>query len=144
MRKALPSVWGMLRCRTFGWETICILAHKCLPEVRFWKDKTVARIYKDRYYESLHLTMSSHEFFDTFICQKMEKALLIQMHMISENMSYVYTVISYHREVYEHQAQENWNRAVSLHLLQTHVFWLHTENQHMTYSEDTAYVNTCI
>ena len=51
--------------------------------------------------------MSSHEFFDTFICQKMEKALLIQMHMISENMSYVYTVISYHREVYEHQAQEN-------------------------------------
>jgi hypothetical protein len=59
------------------------------------------------YYECLHLTMSSHEFFGTFICQKLEKALLIQMQRISENMWHMYTVISYHREVYEHQAQEN-------------------------------------
>lgn len=59
------------------------------------------------HYECLHLTMSSHEFFGTFICQKLEKARFIQMHRIFENMWHVYTVISYHREVYEHQAQEN-------------------------------------
>jgi len=83
-------------------------------------------------------------FWYLYLPKKLEKALLIQIHRISENMWHVYTVISYHREVYEHQAQENWNRDVSLHLLQTHAFWLHTENQYMTYSEDTACVNTCI
>lgn len=59
------------------------------------------------YYKCLHLIMSSHKYFGTLICQKLEKAQLIQMHKISEEMWYMCTVISYHREVYEHQAQEN-------------------------------------
>lgn len=50
----------------FLWGTICVLANKCLPEVRFWKDKSVARIYQDitselkdaMYYECLYLTIN--------------------------------------------------------------------------------------